>query len=222
MSCSVTAAPRARAGWWAGARSTRPRPSRAAARRSGPSAAVSRLDLELAHHPHVLVLDVVAVEDVAEPIARPRNFPGVLELDENPRLPGDIAADEHRVFAPLLEHRRPLAVARQDEEVAHMNVHGVDPDAGRFENPDLWLAGPGPGVDAGAVEGLFVDWPRVVGAVELEPALDPDLRKQLRGTFGHRQKDPGHPARIPDGVLDPSACDRRSRAAASAGQGDRE
>src|SRR5437773_9109723 len=105
MSCSVTAAPRARSGWWAGARSTRPRPRRAAARRSGPSAAVSRLDLELAHHPHVLVVDVVAVEDVAEPIARPRNFPGVLELDENPRLPGDIAADEHRVFAPLLEHR---------------------------------------------------------------------------------------------------------------------
>src|SRR5206468_11626892 len=114
-------------------------------------------------------------------------------LDENPRLPGDIAADEHRVFAPLLEYRRPLAVTRQDEEIAQVDVHGVDPATGRFEDPDLGLAGPGPGVDAVLVEELSVDLPRSIGAVELEPALDPDLRKQLRGTLGHRQKDPGHP-----------------------------
>src|SRR2546427_10434235 len=111
MSCSVTAAPRARSGWWAGARSTRPRPRRAAARRSGPSAAVSRLDLELTHHPHVLVLDVVAVEHVAEPIACGWDFPGIFELDEDPRLPGDVAPDEHCLLASLLERRRRLAIA---------------------------------------------------------------------------------------------------------------
>src|SRR5437899_1588493 len=200
MSCSVTAAPRARSGWWAGARSTRPRPRRAAARRSGPSAAVSRLDLELAHHPHVLVLDVVAVEDVAEPIARRRDFPGVIELYEDPRLPGDIASDEHRFLAPLLETRRRLAVAREDEELAQVDMHGVDPAAGRFENPDLWLADPWPGVDAVLVEELSVDLPRSIGAVELEPALDPDPRKELSRSHRDREERVGDPARVVDGA----------------------
>src|SRR2546427_9694114 len=137
MSCSVTAAPRARSGWWAGARSTRPRPRRAAARRSGPSAAVSRLDLELRHHSHVLVLDVVAVEDVAEPIARRRSLPGVIELDEDPRLPGDIAAAEHRFLAPLLQRWRGLAIARQDEEISPVGGHGGEPATGGLENSEL-------------------------------------------------------------------------------------
>src|SRR5207245_2164903 len=124
-----------------------------------PPAVSSRLDLELRHHSHVLVLDVVAVEDVAEPIARRRSLPGVIELDEDPRLPGDISPDEDRFLAPLLQRWRRLAIARQDEEISHVDVHGVDPATGGFENPDLRLAHPRPGVHAVLVEELSVDGP---------------------------------------------------------------
>src|SRR5947209_17884299 len=157
-SCSVPAVPTA-SGCPAGARSS-PRPSDpTAGRRSGSPAVSSRLDLELRHHSHVLVLDVGAVEDVAEPIARRRSLPAVIELDEDPRLPGDISPDEDRFLAPLLQRWRGLAIARQDEEISHVDVHGVDPATGGFENPDLRLAHPRPGVHAVLVEELSVDGP---------------------------------------------------------------
>src|SRR5262249_2244801 len=101
---------------------------------------------------------------------------------------------------PLLEYRRRLAIARQDEEIAQVDMHRVDPAARRLEDPDLRFPHPRPGVDAVLVEELSIDLPRSIGAVELEPALDPDPGEQLGRALRHGKERVGHPARVVDGT----------------------
>src|SRR5262249_19247774 len=179
-------------------RHIRPRARRAAGEGARPPPARSCLDLELPHHPHVLLLDVVAVEHKAERSASrlERRFSWVVEFDEDPDLAADISTDEDGILAPPFQHRRGAAVAREDEEVAEMDVDGVDPATTRFEGPDLRFSDPRSSVDTVLVEELSVDLPCSVRAVELEGALHLDLRQQLRWSHRHREETGRYTARV--------------------------
>src|SRR2546430_8051432 len=97
------------------------------------------LDVELPHHPHVLVLDVVAVEHIAA-ADRPRNRVELRrERQKDPHIP-DVRADEDRVLAPLLERRGGGLVAREKEETRQGKVHRGGPPPPPCEGAGL----PGP------------------------------------------------------------------------------
>src|SRR5207302_6204882 len=120
----------------------------------------------------------------------------VIELDQDLHLLAGGRADHDGILAPALERWWQRAVARQDEEVAQVDVHGVGPAAARLEGPDLRLAALGRGVYAVLVEELAVDDPRPVRALELESALHLDPGEQLRRALGHREERRRHPARV--------------------------
>src|SRR5262249_45014368 len=155
----------------------------------------SWLSLELPHHPHVLVLDVVAMEHVATG-GGPRDRVELIRKRQDDFRVADVAPDEHRVLAPALERRRRLGVTRQDKELRQVDVHGMDPPAAGFEAPDLHGPVLWPGVDAVFVKEPAVDDPRPVGALELERTSGHDPREQLLRTIDHVAERSGYLARV--------------------------
>src|SRR5215208_3057669 len=115
--------------------------------------------LEVGHHSHVLVLELVAVHEVEPPIP--------LEADED--LDGLAVLEEDSVLPPLLPGEEPPApaAAREDLEGGAVDVHRVWGVPSGGEAPELGLAEGHPEVDAVQLVFLAVD---AAHAVEAELA----------------------------------------------------
>src|SRR5512133_283377 len=135
-------------------------------------------DVEVGHHRHVLVLEVVAVEDVAPAIAgEPRDDLGFLF---GPQVDGVLPAD---VIRP-----RPPPGAGKDLEVREVQVDGVV--RVRDQAPDLGRAQPRPRIGPVRLESLAVNGPYGAGP-----------RSGAEGAPGEDEA-PGHRRRGPRRALE--------------------
>src|SRR5438270_6700800 len=118
-------------------------------------------DLEVSHHTHVLVLQVVAMENIASAIT----------CKSNQDVRGLPRTEIDGVFPTLIVGTRPAAVS-QDLEVNQMKMQWMAEI--RLQPPDFRGVQLGPRIHAGRIERVAVYPPAMAGALiaEIENASD--------------------------------------------------
>src|ERR1700730_8695431 len=118
-------------------------------------------DLEVSHHTHVLVLQVVAMENVASAITR----------KSNQDVRGLSGTEIDGVFPTLIVGTRPATVS-QDLEVNQMKMQGMVEI--RLQPPDFHGVQLGPRIHAGRIERVAVYPPAMAGTpiAEIKNASD--------------------------------------------------